>query len=235
VTKTRALVLILGIVLAVFLVGAALVPLLSRDSTSTERLAGTVTEVRVDSERGAVTVRAGEGDGARVTQRRKWILVGPEVRTDLADGVLTVDVSCPALSIASCSADVDVAVPASARADLKTVRGLLSVEGLRGPVRAISEDGDVRVDAPAREVTAASVTGRVDVRVPVVPESVTGQSETGDVTLTVPGGAYRLTVVSRVGGAAVDGVVDDRGASRSLTARTGSGDVRVTGEVPAGG
>jgi hypothetical protein len=235
VTKTRALLIIAAIVVGVFVIGAALIPILTRDSRESARVEGPVRSVVVDSERGAVLVRAGEAGGATVAQHRKWILVGPEVDVDLTDGVLRVDVSCPALSVASCSADLDLAVPEDVAVDVKTVRGHLDVRGVRGTVKAVSEDGDVTVDAPSERVTAAAITGTVDVRTPVSPVTVTAQSETHDVIVRVPPGDYRLALFSGVGSTSVVGVTDDRTAPRSLTARSGSGDVRVTGETPAGG
>jgi hypothetical protein len=224
--KSRAVLRILLSVAGLFLLGALLVPLLSSERTTRTDLEGTVRRVEVTSDRGAVTVRAGT---PAVESRRRYILSAPRVRQTLADGVMRVEVSCPGWAFASCSADVVVTAPAGAEVAVDSTRGTVTVDGFRGPVNALSEDGDVRIDGRgAAIVEARTVTGAVDVRLASPATRLVARSETGDVRVRIPAGDYRLDVVSARGAVAVaDPVRAAPGAARSVEARSGLGDVTL--------
>jgi len=211
-----------------FLLGAISVPVLSRsDRTSDDLGERTVRRVEVSSERGAVRVRTGP---PRVDARRTWILSAPEVRHTVEDGVLRVDVTCPAWAFVSCSADVDVQAPAEAAVRVRAVEGDVTVEGVRGVTDIESEDGAVEVrEARAQRVLARSITGSVRVAAERAPTLLQARSETGTVTVEVPSGPYRLRVDSGQGREVVRGVRSDPDAARRLEASSGLRDVTVTG------
>lgn len=227
--KLRALIVVAAIVLGVFVVGAILVAVLGREATSTQRLRGEVRKVELLSERGAATIRAGAAEGAEVVAHDRWVVVRPEVRATLEDGTLKVTVSCPRLSLVSCSSDVVVTVPPGVRLDVKTVRGRMEVDGIGGPMTVLSEDGDVAVRGGPPTIEARSVTGSVTAELTARPDRALLRSETGDARLTVPAGAYALTADSTQGGETVTGITADPDAARELIASSGGGEVVVTG------
>lgn len=227
-SKRRALLSIAAVVGGLFLVGAILVPVLSRDDTVVTGYAGRdVRRVEVTSDRGAVHVRAGD---PRVEQRRSWILGAPDVTQALVDGVLRVNVTCPSWSVVSCSADVTVTVPADVEVSVDAVRGDVTVTGMGGDVTALSEDGSVGVAASrSNRVEARSVTESVTVTSRVPPRLVRARSETGGVTITIPAGEYAVDAVSAEGDTVVEGVRDVAAAAGRIEARSGLGDIRVIG------
>lgn len=225
--KLRALLIVGGIVVTVFVVGAILVAVLGREATRTQRLDGEITRVEVLSERGALTVRAGAAGGADLVSRERWILTGPDVVATVRDGTLRVDVTCPRLSLVSCSADLDLRVPAGALLEVKTIRGNLAVDGLDGAMTVLSEDGDVTVRGAPPTLDARSVTGRVTAELSARPDRVILRSETQDVRLVIPAGDYAIQADSTVGTERVEGVRAVSGSPRSIIASSGAGDVTV--------
>lgn len=227
--KLRALVIIAAVVVGVFVVGAILVAVLGREGTRGQRLQGEVRKVELLSERGAATIRAGAASGAELTAHDRWVVVRPEVRATLEDGTLRVKVSCPRLSLVSCSSDIVLTVPPTVQLDVKTVRGRLEVDGIDGPMTVLSEDGDVAVRGGPPTLESRSVTGTVTADLTARPDRVLLRSETRDVRLAVPAGTYRLTADSTLGGETVTGITADPAAARELIASSGKGEVTVTG------
>ena len=225
--KLRALLIIAGIVAAVFVVGAILVALLGREATRTQLLDGEIRRVEVLSERGALTIRPGAATGAELVATEHWVLKGPDVVATVTDGTLRVDVTCPRLSLVSCSADLDLRVPESAVLELKTVRGNLRVDGLDGAMTVLSEDGDVSVRGAPATLDSRSVTGAVTAELSVRPDKVILRSETRDVRLVVPSGDYAITADSTLGGERVEGLTSVPTSGRTLVASSGKGDVAV--------
>lgn len=226
--KLAALLKIAAVVVGVFLIGALLVPVLSRsDSGVTELTGATVRAVEVSTDRGGVVVRAGT---PRVEQKRTWILSAPEVRSRVEDGTLRVRVSCPGWAFVSCSADVVVQAPAAADVSVDATKGTVAVTGMSGAVNARSEDGSVRVEGTSTTVTARSVTKSVTVVLSgPVPDEVAARSETGAVSVTVPRGTYRVVAQSVEAATRVEGVTRAPEATANITAHSGIGDVTVTG------
>lgn len=226
--KLRALLIVAGIVLSVFVVGAILVAVLSREGTRTQRVDGQITRVEVLSERGALTVRAGAPGGADLVSRERWILIGPDVVATVRDGTLRVDVTCPRMSLVSCSADLDLRVPPGVVLELKTIRGNMVVDGLGGEaMKVLSEDGDVTVRGAPVTLDSRSVTGRVTAELSSRPDKVILRSETENVRLVVPAGDYAIEADSTVGTERVEGLRNVPGAPRSIVASSGAGDVTV--------
>ncbi len=226
--KLRALGIVTAIVLGVFVIGAVLVAILSQDERSERSLEGDISRVEVLSERGALTIRAGAPTGATVAERRRWVLAGPEVTAEITDGTLRIDVTCPAVSVISCSADLDVSVPPSSVLDVKTVRGRLEVRGVNGTMDVISEDGDVFVQGGPSRLESISVTGDVTAELSERPDLVRMRSETGDMRLVVPGGDYAITANSALDEERVEGLTSVTGAARVLEVSSGRGRVVVS-------
>lgn len=226
--KLAALLKIAAVVVGVFLIGALLVPVLSRSDSGVTDLSGaTVRAVRISTDRGAAVVRPGT---PRVEQKRTWILSAPRVESRVEDGTLTVDVTCPNWAFVSCSADVVVQAPATADVSVDATRGNVVVTGMSAAVTARSEDGSVRVEGTSTTVAASSVTKPVTVVLNgAVPDEVSARSETGDVSVTVPRGTYRVTAQSVKATARVEGLTRDATAAANITAHSGIGDVTVTG------
>jgi len=227
--KVRALLIVAAVVVGVFVVGAVLVAVLGREGTRTQRVQGEVRKVELLSERGAVAIRAGAASGAELTAHDRWVVVRPDVTATLEEGTLRVRVTCPTLSLVSCSSDIVLTVPSTAQLDVKAVRGHMAVDGIDGPMSVLSEDGDVTVRGAPPTLETRSVTGTITARLTARPDRVLARSETSDVRLTVPAGTYRLTADSTQGGETVTGITADAASPRELIASSGRGEVTVTG------
>jgi hypothetical protein len=135
---------------------------------------------------------------------------------------------------------LQIDVPAGAHVEVHGVGASVSVKGVSGPVVARTVNGDVEVDAAARDVEARSVSGRVDVTIPR--GDVRASAVSGAVAVRVPGGgtvaAKTVSGNVRVGGGpltrleaqAVSGNLELEvrlDGSGPFEARTHSGNVHV--------
>lgn len=195
------------------------------DSTTTDWPA--VTRLVVDSDAGDVTV--GPGPAAQVVATSRYGGAAPQVDQAVESGVLTVTVRCPAGSD-PCSTDLAITVPAATTGQVDVGAGEVAVADLTGDQDLESGAGDVRgTGLGAAVVTARTGAGDVELRHAVAPQRVDAQAGAGNVTVTVPAAeVYRVAADSGVGEVTVE-VADDPGASRTVIARSGAGDVAVLG------
>ncbi len=244
---SRGLLVASAVVAVVLFAGGALVLAgLVLDSTTTSSRAIPVAraiDVRTPGG-GDLEVVAGAAGAARLTTREQGGLARPHVRVSSEAGRLTLRDGCAAVPFSRCRVSFRLEVPAGTRVLLETGSGDIRVRGRLGATdaRAGSGDvvvggstaalrlrtgsGDVRADTTGGAVTAESGSGDVDVRAPRA-RGLRLRSGFGDVSARVADVPYAVRVDTGSGDEHVTVPTDPR-APRSIDARTGSGDVRLS-------
>jgi DUF4097 and DUF4098 domain-containing protein YvlB len=220
----------------------------SVERSTHETIAGPVSALSVQARGADVRLVASETDSVTVDTHSSGTLKTPKLEVHAQGTRVEVSGGCAEITFGSCDADLIVGVPASASVRVEAGSGDIAAEGLSGSVYLHSGSGDVvgrdlsgsdvqlRSDAGdltadgtrSRSVLARTLAGDVLVSVDSVPESVEARSSSGDVDVFVPPGEelYRVDAETRTGDRSV-GIDTSGSASRSITARTDSGDVHV--------
>ncbi|MFJ3515705.1 DUF4097 family beta strand repeat-containing protein [Streptomyces sp. NPDC090131] len=208
------------------------------DATVTEA----VTAVELTESAGSIEVTPGTGPG--VTVRRTAHYRGdtaPRPGQKVTGGVLTFTGDCSG----NCSIDYRLEVPASATVRLRTSSGDITVkgvaaaevksdsgtveaDGIGGPLKIGTSSGDITatgLSATSADVHSESGDARLDFA--KIPSSVLAETTSGNVTLTVPPAPYRVAVSTSSGDRDVT-LPDDASAPSRLSAKTTSGDVRIS-------
>ncbi|MFG2980679.1 DUF4097 domain-containing protein [Streptomyces sp. NPDC048258] len=209
------------------------------DATVTEA----VSAVEVtDARSGSIEVTPGSGPG--VTVRRTVHYRGDTAPTpgqQVTSGVLTFSDGCAT----TCSIDYRLEVPASATVKLESSSGRITVTGvaaaelradsgavraerIAGPLKARTSSGAITASGlagPTAEIRSDSGDTRLDFA--QAPSSVLAETGSGDVTLRVPRAPYRLAVTTTSGARDIS-LPADPSAPAHLSAKTTSGDVRVS-------
>jgi hypothetical protein len=215
-------------------------------------LPAAVTRLEVYTSNGDV-VLTGAGSGPSVVDAHLSSIVHPpRLRVDIAGGTAKLHADCGWNFLLSCGATLRIRVPVgvgvvarsssgdiratgmSGSFDLGTSSGDITSSGGTGTARMSTSSGDVRATGlGATSVNAHSSSGDVSLRLTVVPDDVTASTSSGDVRVEVPDGpaSYLVSAHSSSGDRTID-VRTDPTATRRITARTSSGDVRV-GYAPA--
>lgn len=247
---SRRLALVLGVLVALPLIGATtvnLISLLARQSeTGTATLPATGGRLLVDVNGGSVHVSVGaENDVVRVTRRLEWSFVKPRFAETAGSGGVSLRARCP--GIWECVTTYTVLVPRSFAVDLRSSAGGLAVRDVTGAVRLRSSGGSVTVTdvsgtldlhssagsvrgagLRSTDVAANSSGGRVALGFATAPREVSARSSAGGVTVTVPPGSgpYRVAADSSAGSTRVR-VRTDPAAPAQITAHSSGGSVRV--------
>ncbi|HEX9187431.1 MAG TPA: DUF4097 family beta strand repeat-containing protein [Vicinamibacteria bacterium] len=126
--------------------------------------------------------------------------------------------------------DYRVSVPRGARVEVTNVNGRVEVDGVAGPVKAVTVNGSVDVAGAASGVDASAVNGSVEVQLARVDPA--GRSElsttNGSVRLTLPRDASADVEARTVNGSVgcdFD-LADSRKSRRKLEGRIGAGGAR---------
>jgi DUF4097 and DUF4098 domain-containing protein YvlB len=130
---------------------------------------------------------------------------------------------------ASASVDYTIAVPASAAVGIKTISGDVTVNGVRGEVRAETVSGDVEVIATPNLALAKTISGDVRARDIGAPTSLMLGTVSGSVIATAL--KVRTLDASSVSG---DVQLSNLQVER-LTAKTVNGDIDYDGILARGG
>lgn len=231
-TPRRALLRVILTIAVLFIGGAILVPLLSRESQKTLSYgASEATAIAITVDRGRVQVRP--GDRFEIRADGRYMLSAPRLDAAVANRTLTVEAVCPGWAFLSCSTDLEVRVPAATKVTVYSLRGPNDVEGITGPIEARSDRAAVRVSGASPDVRARSVEAAVDVTLTGPVRRLVASSETGDIRVTVPSGEYRtLDLESPDGKATSDGVRQAAGGTGEITVHSGRGTVSVVGRTP---
>lgn len=129
----------------------------------------------------------------------------------------------------SASVDYTITVPATAAVSLKTISGDVSVNGVRGEVRADTVSGNVEVISTPNLVLAKAVSGDVNARDIGGPVSLTLGTVSGNVTATA------LKVRALEAGTVSGNLQLSNLQVERLTAKTVTGDIDFGGGLAPGG
>jgi DUF4097 and DUF4098 domain-containing protein YvlB len=201
----------------------------------------------IESGSADLEIRSGDVQDVTVTRRTERNVLGSEPKEKYKDGKLEIDHGgCGILSF-GCDTEYVVVVPRtlkvtaeaesgelkvsdlSAGADLKSSSGGIEVHKLGGEVQLHSSSGDLEArDLDSSKVVASASSGNVELSFSSPPTSVDAKASSGDVTIQVPDddAPYAVTDDSSSGERSVEVDRDDK-ATRSIRAKTSSGDVSV--------
>ena len=203
--------------------------------------------LRIDGNSAQVEVRAGEGSDVRVERQFERNMFGSDPKEKYHDGKLELrDSGCGFLSfgcktsyILTVPKDVQVTVRSSSGnikvsgldggADLKTSSGNIEAQAVSGSLRMESSSGKLEAqDLGATTVSTSSSSGSVDLDFAVAPQSVQSKASSGDVSIRIPSSddAYKVETDTSSGDESAN-IKIDANSTRTITAKTSSGDVTI--------
>ena len=228
----RAVGLALGSVLVVGSAISTTPSMLRQDTLTQHALPGDLTSLSIKAPRGDVQVsevgEAGKGIEPQAWVATSWTLAEPEVElVDLGEGSWSLSARCIGNNFGSCSADLEVQVPAGAQVEVVGTFGDVDVR-TDGAVDVRTTGGDILVDGRPSSVAATTTFGDVSVTVAdEAPSAVSVRTTTGDVQVTVPrSGTYEVLAQTAQGERQVSVPTQD-GAPHTVTVQTTLGDVTV--------
>jgi len=242
---------ILTVVALVALTGTALYWLSGGWVTNTETQHQTysqpVDRIEVDLAGGDVSVVAGPAGTVAVTRRLTWSERGKPTVSESVDGT-TLRIQQPRCADGGdrCGASYELTAPAGVALTVHTAGGSIRTDGIAGTEILHTSGGDVTAnrasgnldlstsggtisgsDLTATETVAGTSGGDITLEYASAPDRVVAGTSGGSVEVSVPrGDGYRVQA-GATGGTADVQVAQDPGASRSITARTEGGDVRI--------
>ncbi|RIK09646.1 MAG: hypothetical protein DCC49_05650 [Acidobacteria bacterium] len=218
------------------------------DTSDEQVLTGVVRRVVIDVDTGSVSISSSVRSGAMISRSIRQMFRKPETSAILENGVLMIRSRCgvPALG---CNVDHEIEVPATASLDVTTSSGDVTVRNFAASARLSSTSGSIAVERLAGEsleietisgsikadalaterLVGRSESGSIDVSFKSIPTTLDVASTAGALDLAVPSSSYKLALSSSSAKVTVTGLEDDQNSSRSITARSQSGRVRVTG------
>ena len=221
------------------------------EGTKTGQTSYTVQGGSLEVQGGSATVeiRPGDGTEVRVDRQSERNLFGsdPKEKYDAGDGRLQLNSGgCGFLSF-GCKTSYVLTVPRDVKlkvenssgkvavsgieggAELKTSSGEIEVHDVGGALDLRSSSGSIEADGlTSTSVSTHSSSGDATLEFTVAPQSVEAKTSSGDVSIGIPAGdeAYKVDTKTSSGDEAAN-VNTDPNATRSITARTSSGDVNV--------
>lgn len=218
------------------------------DTSEEQVLTGVVRRVVIDVDTGSVSVSGSVRSGAVIARSIRQVLRKPETSAILENGVLMIRSRCgmPALG---CNVDHEIEVPATASLDVTTSSGEVTVRNFAASARLTSTSGSISVERLAGEsleietvagsikadalamerLVGRSESGSIDVSFKSIPSTLDVASSAGALDVAVPSASYKLALSSSSAKVTVTGIEDDQNSPRSITARSQSGRVRLTG------
>lgn len=243
-----ALLFLLALLVVVGGALAALHFVFDEQSVRTHAIAGPVREIVVRDGSGDVRLIAAGGSNVRVRETRHYVFGKPSYHQSVKRGILTVASDCGGFAL-SCSADLRVSVPAGIEVRVVADSGDIDadridvsyahLESSSGDVKlrlvgrqrlawAYTDSGDIHVDtADAAAIDARTDSGDVSVDGAGSLRRVKANTNSGDVAVAVAAGDWALDTGTDSGHVAVSGISRDDHATRSIEAKTDSGDVKV--------
>ncbi|WP_405056230.1 DUF4097 domain-containing protein [Kribbella sp. NBC_01505] len=195
----------------------------------------------------SVEIRPGDGDQLTVDRQFERNAFGSAPSDTFKDGKLELkDTNCGFLSF-GCKTTYVLTVPRdvkltvknnsgqikvsgmSGETELKTNSGNIAAQGLGGSLRMETSSGSIEGDAlTASTVTTKSSSGSADLEFASAPQSVDTKASSGEVTITVPAGdeTYKVETATSSGDYEPEVKVDPA-SSRSIKAKTSSGDISI--------
>ena len=209
--------------------------------------AAAITLVHIDNDGGPVVVEPTEGDSIDLAVHVSDGLQHTGVSWNVDGSTLDVRGTCPILNSLWCHADVTIAVPRDIAVRVESGSGRVTIEGRDGAVDVDADDGRVelrdvtgpvqvtadngRIEGTAlasTSVHADSDNGRIELTFVAAPDEVVATSDNGRIDIGVPQGSgpYAVEANSDNGSRTVE-VATDPTASRTITARTDNGAIRI--------
>ncbi|GLW97930.1 DUF4097 family beta strand repeat-containing protein [Microtetraspora sp. NBRC 16547] len=192
-----------------------------RDSLSydvTDKVAALV--VRTGA--GDVTVNESDRTGIQVAETRDWSGAKPQNGHRVDGDTLILEYDCR-----NCGIDYRIDVPRGVEVKIDSGAGDITLRSLTGPVRLSTGAGDVDANGLAgKRVSVDTGSGDVKLKFASAPDEVSTETGAGSATLWVPQGSYNVTAETAVGSRRID-VSRDSSASRSISVKTGVGDIKV--------
>lgn len=204
-------------------------------------------ELTVKSASANIEVRPGDGTEVKVDRQFERSVFGSDPKDSYKDGRLELDsggcgflaFNCATSYVLTVPRDVKLILEGSsghvtvsgleAGADLKTNSGNIAVHDVSGPLDLRSSSGNLEADGlTSTAVSAHSSSGDQRLDFTAVPQSVEAKASSGDVSIGLPPGdtTYKLDTDTSSGDRSAN-VKSDPNATRTITARTSSGDVSI--------
>lgn len=206
------------------------------------------TSLTVVSKSSDVEVVSGDVREIKVDRKYKKTVFGSDPDESYEDGKLEVKSSgCTFMSF-GCGTDYVITVPKDLEVSVENTSGNVKVSDVAavGKLKTTSGDielrdaggDDVTLDATSGDIEATGLTatkvygkttsGRVELTFTTAPQEVRAQGSSGDVTVQVPEGAetYKVDTDTSSGDEHAE-LRTDPAATRTITAKTSSGDVTV--------
>jgi hypothetical protein len=192
-------------------------------------------------------LRSGDVREITVTKKFDRNVFGSDPSEKYKDGMLEIkgtgcgflSFGCTTQYVVTVPKDVKVTIESSsgdlkasdlqAGASLKTSSGGIEVHRIGGELSLKSSSGDLQAqDLTATAVTSESSSGGVELSFTTAPSSVQAKSSSGDLAVRLPDGSetYKVETDSSSGNEAAT-VKTDPASTRTITAKTSSGDVTV--------
>jgi len=222
--------LLLGGALAVTCLGAGLGVVnvaLDESKVNAYAMSGAIHEIVVKSDSGDIDL-VPAGGPVQVRETQHFVSRQPTLRRTLKGGVLTLDSTCET-RVLRCYSDLRVTVPAGAKVTVDSDSGNIRAQRIsvrKAHVRTDSGNVVLRLAGRQSLVWAHSDSGNVEATVASA-RAVDAVTDSGNVDVTVPRGDYAVDADTDSGDVDVDGITRNDHSSRSIKARTDSGDVTL--------
>ncbi|MFI8349032.1 DUF4097 family beta strand repeat-containing protein [Streptomyces sp. NPDC085596] len=210
---------------AVAMAGAALGGCAIQDKSATSQygIDAKVTALSVTTKGGNIDVVAGDGTGARVTEKIRYADDKPRTEHSVSDGRLTLT----APSCDDCGVNYTVSVPPGTTLTLDTEGGNITVREVDGEMKARTGGGNVRVtDAAPKTLSAQTDGGNIEASLTKPPSTLSAETGGGNVTVSLPRTPYAVDATTD-GGRNTISVPTDPSSPHHVTIRTGGGNIKV--------
>lgn len=200
---------------------------------------------------GSATIEVRPGDGTEVTverqSERNVFGSDPKESYDAGDARLELSSGGCGFLAFGCETKYVVTVPRNLQLTVENSSGTVTVAGfdggatvttssgdievrdVGGPLKLRSSSGEIEADGlSSTSVTTQTSSGRTSLDFTVAPQSISSRSSSGDVRIRIPSGeeSYKVDTDTSSGDESAN-VRSDPGATRTITAKTSSGDVSI--------
>lgn len=188
-----------------------------------------VSVLDIATDEGSIRVVPSTDGTITVTEEISEGLEAPSRSVEVLGDRLVVRASCSEWRSMWCSVDVIVAAPSDVAVVARSDDGSVVVVGVQGSLELDSDNGSVRADGvTSADVVATTDNGSVSLVFDRAPTRVLADSDNGSVEIVVPddGEAYAVRVATGNGSEQIQ-LPTDPSSTRSITATTSNGDVRL--------
>jgi hypothetical protein len=192
------------------------------------RVLGDLAAIRLDLGDADVEV-AGGGTAVEVLRMDRYVYgARARERRTVDGGALTIRSRCPELVFGSCRVRYRLTVPDNVPIEVETVRGNVTLTGVRASVRIVTGRGAITATGFCGfSLRATSDDGDVRAASECSADRLELRSQTGDVRAVVPAGRYQVDAQSDTGSVRVRALQSTDDAPFQIQAASGSGDVLV--------